>query len=580
LDNRRLLIAAALSMAVLLAWQYLFPAPEPPAPRPAAETAARPAAASAETTTAAARPEPTAPAETAAPAPELAPVAGEEERREVLENGELRAEFTNRGGQLVSLQVRGRTAEVGGALELVAPRETTPLPLALLAADGTPLPVNQALFAVSREATPGGDSLVFTYRGELGQAEKRFTLLADGRLDFEIVAPGTSELGLVLGPGLRARTAADLASRYERRLAVWSVGGSLETLAPEKQLETEEVAGQGLDWIGLEDTYFLTAVVPAEPLARARVRPVLLDPTADEQRFEARPLPADGELSATDKKLPREFVVELYARGERLSGTSFWGAKQWDRLAALPYGLESTVRWGMFGFLARPLLWGLQWLHANVVANYGWAIVLLTAALKIVLLPLSLAAFKSMRKMQALNPKMQAVRERWRGKLRDKNGRFNSDAQRQMNEEVMALYRSEGVNPAGGCLPMLVQLPIFFAFYNLLATAVELWRSPWLGWVTDLTAPDAYYVLPIVMGISQVVQQRMTPPPPDPMQKRLMQMLPIVFTVFSLGFASGLVLYWLTNNILTIGQQLLYNSIKDHAAEPAAVPVKGGRKAK
>ncbi len=581
MDNRRLLFAAALSMAVLFLWQYIFPAPEPPAPaaRPPVESA-NPAVDEKAPTPAptAAGPLPAAPpaSETAA----LPPVAEAAERREALENGEVRAEFTNRGAVLISLEVRGKTEEVGGPLELVAERTATPYPLALLAADGSPLGVNEALFAVERDRTETGERLTFRYRGELGAATKRFTLRPDGRLDLELEAPETAGFGTLLGPGLRARTAAELASRFERRLAVWRAAGSIETRAAAKQREAIVVPGGGLEWAGLEDTYFLTAVIPEEPLGRAVLRPVFLDAGASEKSFATRAVPAEGDLTAADKKLPREFLFELYAREGRIVATSYWGAKQFDRLVALPYGLEGTVRWGIWGFLARPLLAALQWLHSHVVTNYGWAIVLLTAALKIVLLPLSLTAFKSMRKMQALNPKMQAVRERWRGKLRDKQGRYNPEAQRQMNEEVMALYRSEGVNPAGGCFPMLVQLPIFFAFYNLLATAVELWHAPWLGWVTDLTAPDPHFVLPIVMGISQLVQQRMTPPPPDPMQKRLMQMLPIVFTFFSLNFASGLVLYWLTNNVLTIGQQLLYNSIKDHAAEPAATPVKGGRKGK
>jgi YidC/Oxa1 family membrane protein insertase len=177
---------------------------------------------------------------------------------------------------------------------------------------------------------------------------------------------------------------------------------------------------------------------------------------------------------------------------------------------------------------------------------------------------------------------MQAIRERYRPKLRDKQGRYNPDAQRQMNEEIMGLYRAEGVNPAGGCFPIVVQLPIFFAFYQLLSTAVELWRSPWAFWIHDLTAPDPYWVLPIVMGLSQVVQQRMTPPPPDPIQRRMIQAMPIVFTIFSLGFPVGLVLYWLTNNILSIGQQAIYNSIREraeHAAEPEK-PAVGGKRGK
>jgi YidC/Oxa1 family membrane protein insertase len=246
----------------------------------------------------------------------------------------------------------------------------------------------------------------------------------------------------------------------------------------------------------------------------------------------------------------------------------------------MPWGLERTVHWGMLGFLAQPLLRALQWIHAQIVPNYGWAIVILTALLKIVLLPLSLASFKSMRKMQKLNPRMQAIREKWRGKLRDKNGRFVPDAQRQMNEEIMGVYRAEGVNPVGGCLPVLVQLPIFFAFYQLLSTAVELWHSPWLLWVKDLTAPDAYYVLPLIMGATQVIQQRMTPPPPDPIQRKMIQAMPFVFTIFSLGFASGLVLYWLTNNVLSIVQQKLYNDYQDRHQEPATATVATSAKGK
>jgi YidC/Oxa1 family membrane protein insertase len=298
-------------------------------------------------------------------------------------------------------------------------------------------------------------------------------------------------------------------------------------------------------------------------------------------RVDGRPIAPGVEASAEERKVPVDLRIVLVAAGDRLAGTTFWGAKQYDRLASFPWGLEQTVRWGWLGFLARPLLRALQWIHANLTPNYGWAIVLLTVALKVVLLPLSIAGFRSMRKMQKLAPKMQAIRERYRPKLRDKQGRFNADMQRQMNEEVMALYRTEGVNPAGGCLPILVQLPIFFAFYQLLSTAVELWRSPWALWIHDLTAPDSYWALPIVMGVTQLIQTKMTPPPPDPVQKRLIQAMPIVFTVFSLGFPSGLVLYWLTNNVLSIAQQGVYNRIRERAEErEAAEPANAGKRGK
>jgi YidC/Oxa1 family membrane protein insertase len=177
-----------------------------------------------------------------------------------------------------------------------------------------------------------------------------------------------------------------------------------------------------------------------------------------------------------------------------------------------------------------------------------------------------------MQKMQALNPKMQAIRERWRPKLKDRQGKPNLEAQRKMQEEMNALFKGEGVNPAGGCLPMLLQLPILFAFYNLLSTAIELRQAPWLLWIRDLSAADPYYVLPIVMGATQVVQQRMTPTTADPMQRRIFQLMPIFFTVLFLGFPSGLVLYWLVNNVLTIAQQAVYNHLKRRGEEPAAAP--------
>jgi len=596
LDNKRLLIAAVLSMAVLFLWQMVFPPPEAPAPpRPAVAgaPAATPAAGASAAVPGGDTPSPggagapvtasTAPAAVAAAL--LPPIEATAEHNEVLENEAVRAEFTNRGARLVSLRVKGINLEVGkadtpaGDLELVAPRQASPLPFSLFAPAGEPLAANAALFVATRDQTKAGERLSFLYRGSQGEVEKSFVLGPDGRMEIVVAAPGERSFNLLLGPGLRARTAAELASRFELRRAVWSVAGKVETLDPAKVKEPLEIPGETLNWVGLEDTYFLTAVVPLQPVAKARFRPVLLVPAGEERTFDNRPVPAPpAEIAATDKDLARDFLLEIEAREGRIEATSYWGSKQLDHLTAMPYGLDKTVQLGMFGFLARPLLYSLQWIHANVVANYGWAIVLLTVALKIVLLPLSISAFKSMRKMQKLNPKMQAVRERWKGKLRDKNGRFNPDAQKQMNEEIMGLYRSEGVNPAGGCFPMLIQLPVFFSFYSLLSSAVELWHSPWILWIHDLTASDPYYVLPIVMGLSQIVQQRMTPAPPDPVQKRLMQFLPVVFTIFSLGFASGLVLYWLTNNVLTIAQQKLYNSFKDHKPQTEVVVVKGGGK--
>jgi YidC/Oxa1 family membrane protein insertase len=172
--------------------------------------------------------------------------------------------------------------------------------------------------------------------------------------------------------------------------------------------------------------------------------------------------------------------------------------------------------------------------------------------------------------MQQLNPKMQAVRAKYAGKLKDKQGRPNFEMQRKMNEETMALYKAEGVNPMGGCLPIVLQLPVFIAFYNILYTMVELRHAPWILWIKDLSALDPYYVLPIIMGATQLAQQLMMPPMGNPAQRKMMLLMPLVFTYFFVNFPSGLVLYWLTNNVLSIIQQAVYNQLKKRKAQQAS----------
>jgi YidC/Oxa1 family membrane protein insertase len=579
LETRRLLIAAVLSLAILFGWQALFPPPKPapPAPPPsaAAAPAAEPAAPSAPPTSA---PEanPTAPAAAPTAAPPAPPISATSEKRVVLENETARVELSNRGAQLVSYVLKRERAEQGGALDLVQRRGDSPYPFALVGPDGGALPYDAALFAVER----ADGAATFEYRDATGGAKKSFHLLPDGRLDFDIALSGEArDARILFGPGIRARTVSELAYRFNHRSAVWRTAAGEVDLADARSPKQERrLPGSDLQWVGVEDTYFLAVVIPEKGLAEALLQPVVLKPApGDTRSFDAVPLAASGEVSEAEKKDPKDIRVLLATSRGELAGTTFWGAKQYDRLAALPWGLEKTVRWGMLGVLARPLLWVLQWIHAHIVSNYGWSIVLLTIALRLLLFPLSAASFKSMRKMQLINPKMQAIRERYRPKLRDKQGRMNPDMQRQMNEEIMALYRQEGVNPAGGCLPMLVQLPIFFAFYELLENAVELYHAPWILWVHDLAAPDPHYLLPLLMGATQFLQQKMSPPPPDPMQRRLMQLLPVVFTVFSFGFPSGLVLYWMTNNLATIAQQKLYNRSHPNAPAPAPASGKKGR---
>ena len=565
MDTRRLLIAFLLSLGVILLWYTIFPPPKPtpeavPPPSERAESATPGQAPGA----------PASPAAPASAAPGSAPatlVPGEQiaaaaEERVVLQDGRTRAVLTNRGAQLLSMEVPEKTkaGSKSGTLDLVRARAGGPYPYALTSGRGVaPHPLDQVLFRA--EKGDGGRSVLFRYSGPQGVAEKRFRFNDKGLLEVEIRLPGRSDWGVLLGPGVRNPTAEEMKSRFERRLGVYKQGDKVTRVEPQKTEGAVEVPGQGLSWAGLEDTYFLSAQVPQGGIGQAVFEPVLVQPGPGGARF--LPRPPEDQMTKEQEALPRELLLVLRPAGDRLSLVSYWGPKELDRLSSLPYGLEGTVALGYFGFLARPLLVALHWLHDNVVANYGWAIVLMTVLIKLVLLPLTHKSTVSMRKMQKLNPRVQAIRDRYRTKLRDKQGKPNLEMQRKMNEEVMAVYKESGVNPAGGCFPLLLQMPILFAFYSLLSTAVELRGEPWALWIKDLSVADPYYVMPIVMGLTQFLQVRMGPQTGDPMQRRMFQLMPIFMTFLFLGFPSGLVLYWLTNNVLTILQLQVYNRLHE-----------------
>ncbi|MEA2563735.1 MAG: YidC/Oxa1 family rane protein insertase [Acidobacteriota bacterium] len=566
---RRFLLFIVLTVAIMATWTYFFPPPKP-VPKPAAvpEASGSPGSQEIPGTTAgtpALPDESPGPAQPGLPAANLPPWAGQPvqaaaEEQVTLEDETTRAVFTNRGAQLVSLQLKNQKTHQGGAVELVRKRAEGPYPFSLVRREGlAPHPLDQVLFQVQRGAD---GSLSFRYRGQAGVAEKRFRFDEQGFLESVINVPG-GDWALAMGPGLGNPTAEEMGSRYGRRGAVYKQGSKVEVLNAQREDEVKTVSGRVL-WIGLEDTYFLSALIPRAGLDEVVIQPLMTEGSAPKARF--LPLPGKDDITSDQKKLPREFRVILEPEGGNLTLLSYWGDKNYDRLASLPYDLEGAVKLGTFAFLARPLLVALHWIHDNVVANYGWAIILLTIVIKILLLPLTHNSMRSMKRMQELNPRVQSIREKYRTKLKDKQGRPNLEVQRKMNDEVMAIYKEAGVNPVGGCLPMLLQMPILFAFFNLLTAAVELRNAPWMLWVMDLASKDPYYVLPIVMGAAQWFQVRMAPQSGDPMQRRMFELMPIVMTVMFLSVPSGLVLYWLTNNILTILQQAVYKRLEKRAA--------------
>jgi len=235
-------------------------------------------------------------------------------------------------------------------------------------------------------------------------------------------------------------------------------------------------------------------------------------------------------------------VVAAPGQQVETSATLYAGPKIQKRLKELSPGLELTVDYGFLWLLAQPIFWLLEHIH-SLLGNWGWSIIVLTLLIKLAFFPLSAASYKSMARMRAVAPKLQSLKERF------------GDDRAKMSAAMMELYKKERINPLGGCLPILVQMPVFLALYWVLLESVEMRQAPWLGWITDLSIRDPYFILPIIMGATMLIQQRLNPTPPDPMQARIMQLMPIIFTFFFLWFASGLVLYWVVNNILSIAQQ-------------------------
>jgi YidC/Oxa1 family membrane protein insertase len=314
------------------------------------------------------------------------------------------------------------------------------------------------------------------------------------------------------------------------------VGSGLQRVSAQK-LAKEGEEGWPLPpngFVGIEDNYFLTALVPRHAAA-ARI-------------FPFTPPAAPGDPTAK----PDALVSAGVASSGTLEARAFFGPKDVAILESTGLGLERTVNFGWFGILARPLLWLLKKAY-SWSGNFGLAILLVTLLIRILLFPLMHKSYASMKKMQKLAPKMNAIRDRY------KKAKTDAAQRAKMNQELMALYQAEGYNPMSGCFPVLLQLPILVAFYNVLSRAVELRHAPFVLWIHDLSAVDRSYLLLILMIVTMYIQQAMTPSTVDPMQKKIFMAMPLLWGFMLKDMPSGLVLYWLFSNVLTILQQMLIN---------------------
>ncbi|MGB7297846.1 MAG: membrane protein insertase YidC [Burkholderiaceae bacterium] len=289
----------------------------------------------------------------------------------------------------------------------------------------------------------------------------------------------------------------------------------------DKSAEYVKAAADG--WIGMMQHYFASAWIPTQGVARDYYTQL-----------------AGAGLYSIGMKEP---LAPLGA-GQSVTTTSqlFVGPQDQRALAKIAPGLELTIDYGFLTVLCKPIYWLLEKLH-SIVGNWGWAIVLLTLIIKTIFFPLQAASYKSMARMKAVAPRLQAMKEKF------------GDDRAKMNQAMMELYKNEKINPLGGCLPILVQIPVFISLYWVLLASVEMRDAPWIGWIKDLQSPDPYYLLPLLMAISMFVQVRLNPTPPDPVQAKVMMAMPIIFSVMFFFFPAGLVLYWLVNNLYSIAQQ-------------------------
>jgi YidC/Oxa1 family membrane protein insertase len=228
----------------------------------------------------------------------------------------------------------------------------------------------------------------------------------------------------------------------------------------------------------------------------------------------------------------------------------FVGPKGFDELRAIDTELVRVINFGMFSWLAVPLLNALKWVH-QYVGNWGWAIVVLTVLINLAMFPLRQKSVTSMRKMQEIQPQMKLIQDRYA------KYKITDPERQKMNDEVMALYKAKGVNPASGCVPMLLTFPFLFAFYAMLSQSIEIRGADFVGWITDLSRPDPLYITPLLMGATMFWQQRIAPTSADPVQQRVMMIMPLMFTFMFLSYPSGLVIYWTISNLWAIGQQYL-----------------------
>ncbi|HLM99115.1 MAG TPA: membrane protein insertase YidC [Bryobacteraceae bacterium] len=546
----RLLIAFALMGIVLFATPYFFKTIAPPPP---AKKSSAPQQQSAVTTPATAPvPVETAPEASAARAASAQHIAAQKEQTFVVETDLYKVVFSNRGAVVHEWTLKKYTDSNGKPLELVnaVAAAKAGYPFQFFFEQKKPAAdLNSALF----DAKPSGDGLGITYEYAEGAVSARKTFLFRKKEYLTEVSTEVRENGVAL-PHLiawRGGFGDHAITNPNQRTIFFDVNDTKLRTHVAKDAKNGPVTDEGnFSFAGIEDKYFTAAF---QPVGSGPLRLVTFGDTVA--------------TAADPKEQPR--VGAGVGHPVRNDFALFVGPKDIDILRQVNPKLVNVIDFGWFWFLAKPLFFALHYVNNQWLHNYGWSIIAVTILINLLLFPMRLTNLKSMKKMQVLQPQIAAINDKYKGiSLRDPR-------KQQQNEEVMALYKKHGANPMGGCLPMLIQIPFFIAFYNVLSVSVQLRHAEWL-WVTDLSQPEtlAIHILPIAMIATQFFMQKMTPTTAaDPSQQRMMLMMPLVMGFFFYSLPSGLVLYYMTSNLVGIAQQWFFNKTVTVADMPQPVPV-------
>jgi YidC/Oxa1 family membrane protein insertase len=524
--NIRTFLAILLSFLVVFVYQYYFVKNPETQKEEQTQTQAQPGQQQAVAPAAV----PGAPA-LKAPVAKAAPAA----RDIQVETPLYTAVFSTRGGALKSFKLKEYKAtleENSPLIEMIHVQDGSELPLATGFTDSS---VNLGADIVyeadrkgldlTKDAKPGRLVFSLAYPGQY-RVEKVYTFNPE-RYAFDLEVRFQNNTNITLSQNLTLKWYEELAKNgIDEDGAIAQVKDSTER---ESGAKFEKKAyGPDIRWSGFENKFFLGAMIPKQPAL-----------TSVSFVKDAR-----GQI-VVNMEGPKNTIPS--GQVGVFNYTLYVGPKEYERLKAEGAGLEAAINVGNWmKWLAFPFLFLMQFLY-KYVGNYGLAIIIITVLTKIIFWPLGNKSYKSMKEMQKVQPKMAELKERYK------------DDKQKLNAAVMELYKTYKINPLGGCLPVVIQIPVFIAFYQLLSYAIELRHAPFFGWIQDLSAKDPYYITPIIMGATMLIQQKMTPAMGDPMQQKMMLFMPVVFTFLFLNFPSGLVIYWLINNVLSIGQQYYIN---------------------